>query len=98
MRALVATRDDDPFFIIGLANEPGFKKAFSEYKPGCKPLLKSMAVLRAIKTVATWIGESRLPVVAIAQPGEQESPALLRRLGFEFHSTTDQGDLFEWRG
>lgn len=94
----MVTKNDEPFFIIGLANEDGFRKAFSEYKPGCKPLLKSMAALRAIKAVSRWIEESRLPVVAVAQPNEPESPDLLRRFGFEFHSTADDGDIYEWLG
>lgn len=98
IRAMVVTRNEEPFFIVGLASDHGFKKAFSEYKPGCKPLLKSMSALRAIKTVSGWIEESLLPVVAVAQPNEPESPALLRRLGFAFHSASDRGDVYEWLG
>lgn len=98
LRAVIVEQEGRPFFIVGLANEDGYLKAFSEYKPGFKPLLRRMAVLRAIRTVQAWVEQSRIPVVAVAQPNEPESPAFLARRGFEFHSTAEDGDIYEWLG
>lgn len=98
VRALTLTLDHEPAAIIGLSNEGGYLKLFSEYKPGFRPYLRSMTTLRAIKAMMTMIEQSALPVVAITQLGEPDSSRVLERLGFECYGITDEGDLYEWRG
>lgn len=78
LRAVVIRVDGHPAGIIGLAKEPDRDRLFSEYTEKLEPHLKSMAILRALKTVMAWVQASRVPVYAIA-----ENPALLERLGFE---------------
>lgn len=98
IRAVVLTLNDAPSMIFGLAYEGRHIKAFSEYKPEYKPYLRSMATLRAIKAVMRWVEQSRLPVVAVAQPDEPDSPRFLERIGFVFLYPADDGDVYEWRG
>lgn len=97
MRAIVICAEE-PLAIVGIAREKNYNKLFSEYKSELSGKLKSMTILRAIKTVMQWVAESPLPVVAIAQPQEKDAPELLRRLGFEFHSPGDDGDVYIWHG
>jgi hypothetical protein len=89
LRAVVIKLDGVPAGIIGLAREPDRERMFSEYLLELKPLLRSMAVLRAIKAVMRWVESSRVPVYAIS-----EGTGVLERLGFQ-HVT---GEVFEWRG
>lgn len=98
LKAIVMTLDGEPAAIVGLANEGGYLKLFSEYKPEFRPYMRSIATLRAIKAVMRMVENSKLAVVAVTQPNEPDSPRLLQRLGFEFHNTTDDGDVYEWRG
>lgn len=95
---MILTLDGNPAAIVGLANEGSYWKLFSEYKPEFKRYLQSMATLRAIKKVILMIGDCRLPVVAVTQPNEPDSPRLLERLGFVFHNESEEGSVYEWRG
>lgn len=96
VRALVADLDGKPVGLIGLARENGCSKIFSEYGPELKGRLKCMAILRAIKTVLEWAKESSLPVIAVAQPEEPDSPRVLKRLGFEWYGTGPFGEVYLW--
>lgn len=96
LKAVVLTLDDAPAAIIGLANEGGYLKLFSEYKPEFVPYMRSITTLRAIKAVMRMVENSKLPIVAVTQPNEPDSPRLLERLGFEYYDTTDEGKLYEW--
>lgn len=96
VRALVACLDEKPVGIIGLARENGCSKIFSEYSPELKDKLKCMAILRAIKTVLGWARYSSLPVIAVAQPEESDSPRVLERLGFSFYGPGPMGDVYLW--
>ena len=98
LRAIIVVQGDEPVPIVGLANEGGFGKLFSEYKPQLKGRLRRMAVLRAIKLAMRFVERCPLPVVAITQPGEPDSPRLLERLGFEFYQSSDDGDIYKWLG
>lgn len=98
VRAVILALDDEPAAVVGLANEGGYYKLFSEYKPQFKPYLRSMTTLRAIKAVMRMIKQARLPVVAVEQPNEPDSPRLLARMGFVFHNDSDSGAVHEWHG
>jgi hypothetical protein len=78
LKALTILLDDEPVAIIGLALEGDRFQAFSEFKPELEPHLKTMPVLRAIKTAQKMIAAAPLPVVAISKG----DPTLLKRLGF----------------
>lgn len=96
LKAVILTLDGSPAAIVGLANEGNCWKLFSEYRPQFKRYLRSMATLRAIKATMSLVEQCRLPVVAVTQPDEPDSPRLLRRLGFEFHNESEDGDVYVW--
>lgn len=92
LRAVVLTLDDEPAAIVGVANEGGYGKLFSEYKPEFAPHLKSMATLRAIKLAMSLVASSRLPVVAVRDEDEPDSDRVLKRLGF----VNEEEDVYRW--
>lgn len=98
LRAIIVVQGEEPVAIVGLANEGGFGKLFSEYKPQLKGRLRRMAVLRAIKLAMRFVERCPMPVVAVVQPGEPDSSRILERLGFELYQPFDDGDLYLWRG
>ncbi len=98
LKAVVVTLNDEPVGIIGLAQEGRCLKLFSEFQPVLRDQLRCMTVLRAIKKAMSFVKAARLPVVAITQENEPDSPRILERLGFKFHSHSDSGDVYEWLG
>jgi hypothetical protein len=98
LKAIVVVLDEEPVAVVGIANEGGYGKLFSEYKPQLRGKLRRMAVLRAIKAAMTFVERCPMPVVAVAHPDEPESARILSRLGFEFQEPSDGGDLYQWHG
>jgi hypothetical protein len=92
LRAVVLTLNEEPAAVIGVANEGGYGKLFSEYKPDYAPHLKSMATLRALKLAMKIVETSRLPVVAVRDEDEPDSDRILKRLGF----VHEEEDLYRW--
>lgn len=96
LRAIIVVMGDEPVAIVGLANEGAHAKLFSEYKPEMKGRLRCMAVLRAIKHAMQFVERCPLPVVAVVQPDEPDSPRLLKRLGFELYQPSEDGDVYQY--
>lgn len=80
IRAIVILIDDEPAGIAGLVLKRGGDRclAFSEFKPELEPHLKTMPVLRAVKSAQRMILETPLPVLVY----DTTNPPLLERLGF----------------
>lgn len=93
LRALVAELDGQPIGVIGLARQGPVSRLFSEFRPELRPHLKSMAVLRGIKTVLRWVEAAKIPVYALAQCDEPDAHRLLKRLGFEQRDD----EVYLWR-
>lgn len=96
LKALVVTLDGALAGVIGLARQGKTVRLFSEFRPELRPHLKSMTALRAIKATSEAVKRSRLPVYALAQEDEPDSPRMLERLGFVPHET--QAGIYVWRG
>jgi hypothetical protein len=98
LKAIIVVLDEEPIAVVGLSNEGGYGKFFSEYKPELRGRLRRMAVLRAIKAAMEFVERCPMPVVAVTHPEEPDSPRLLQKLGFEFHEHSDNGDIYQWPG
>jgi len=90
MRAIVAYLDHQPAGIVGVVREQGYGKFFCDFKPELQPHLRSITIMRAVKTALRFADQYRGPVIAIAETGE--SCRLLHRLGF----THLQGRYYGW--
>lgn len=84
IRAYIGYLGNEPIGIVGLARERHLWKFFSEFKPEIRPLVSCISVMRAIKAVMAWAAHSSLPVLAVVQEDEPDSPRLLERLGFRY--------------
>lgn len=69
---------------------------FSTFDEALRPFLKTMPVMRATKKAALAMAETRLPVLAIAEPSEPTAPGLLKRMGFEYYDTSEDGEVYRW--
>lgn len=79
LTAIAILLDGEPVAILGLANDIGCYRLFSDYKPELEPHLKSMTVLRALKAVQNLCAKAGLPVYAL----QERDPEILERLGFQ---------------
>jgi hypothetical protein len=95
VKAIVATLDGVPAGVIGIARQGKTARLFSEFRPEVRPYLKSMTALRAIKAMSESVKQSRLPVYAMVQEDEPDSPRILERLGFVPHEL--HTGVYVWR-
>jgi hypothetical protein len=91
-RAWVGEVDGEPRGIAGIAYTRPYASLFSY-----RPFLRRYAVWRLIRRIMDTYQHEGLPVRAIAEPGEDLSPGLLRKMGFNRIAETDVGVLYEWR-
>jgi hypothetical protein len=96
-RAWACDLDGQVQGIIGLALTRPTACMFSTFNEPLRPYLKSMTVLRLIKTAEAAVKASRVPVLAIAEPSEPTARGMLERLGFE-HIGEFEGDEIYRRG
>jgi hypothetical protein len=80
MRALVAEMDGEIVGVIGIVRDREWGRFFSEFTPKLKPYLKSLKIMRAIKSALTFCDEYQGPVMAVAE--DAESCRIMNRLGF----------------
>jgi hypothetical protein len=95
-RAWVAELDGEPAGIIGIALTRPVAGAFSKADEALKPHLRHPAILRLIKRTEAAIKASRVPVLAIAEPGEPKAPAMLQRVGARPLGQFDGQDYYGW--
>ncbi len=93
MQAVIVLMNGWPAGIIGLARGPYGTYMFSEYRDVLQPHLKSVIIMRAVKTVMQMVEDYHGTVYTVAQ--EDEGKRLVQRLGFS--ETTDK-DVFVWLG
>lgn len=81
-RAWVAELDGKPEGIIGIALLRPIACLFSRFNEVLRPWLRHPAILRLIKKAQAACAETRLQVIAGAEPDEPTAPGILERLGF----------------
>ncbi len=98
-RAWVCELDGEVQGIVGVALTRPNAGMFSVFREALRPHLRHLAILRAIKAAQAAVKASRVPVLALAEPGEPTAPKLLERLGFEYIGAFDEGEVYGvgWR-
>ncbi len=79
IKAITILMDNEPAAVIGLEVRRDRYIAFSEFKPELAPHLKSMSVLRAVKSAQRMFREALMPVLVF----NTTNPPLLEGLGFQ---------------
>lgn len=94
VRAMVAELDGTPVGMCGVLH--------------CKPFLAfanltdeirqhPSDIMRVIHGFGDWLAENYTSVIAVADIEENNAPAVLERIGFEYSHTTSQGDVYQWQ-
>jgi hypothetical protein len=97
-RAWVCEMDGKPEGIIGIALLRPVACMFSKFNEPLRPHLKSLTVLRLIKTAQAAVMASLVPVWAAAEPGEDTAPGILKRLGFEYRGNVAGDEIYVYGG
>lgn len=97
VRAWTAEVDGEFAGMVGIALTRPEACIFSIVREPLRPFLRSMPVLKAIRRVKGLMEASRLPVRAIAEPGEEKAPKTLERLGMAFLGEFDGDRIYERR-
>lgn len=95
-RAWVCEIDGEVQGIIGVALLRPIACMFSMFREPLRPHLRSLTVLRLIKKAEAAVKASKVPVRAVAEPGEPTAPAMLERLGFEYAGRVDSDEIYTW--
>lgn len=95
-RAWVAEQDGRVQGIIGVALTRPIACMFSAFREPLRQHLKCMPILRLIKKAQAAVQESKIPVLAIAEPTEPTAPGMLERIGFEYLGRIDGDELYQW--
>ncbi len=90
LKAMVFKVNDVIMGVTGTCRVDDQILMFSDIKKEFVPYLKSMAVLRTIKSMQKIAENSRLPVVATID--EKYGPELIERMGFQHVD----GDIYVW--
>ena len=53
-------------------------------------------IVKVIQGFNDWLSEYYTTVYAVASVEESNAPAVLERVGFRYHMTTTQGDIYQW--
>lgn len=96
MKAWVCELNGKPEGIIGIALMRPIACMFSKFNEAMRPFLRHPTVLRLIKRAETAVKASRVPVWAVAEPGEPTAPKMLERLGFQSLGVVEGDLLYEW--
>jgi hypothetical protein len=96
-RAWVCEVDGVVSGIIGVTLTKPYWCLFSVVDDALKPFLGSVKIGRLIKRVQALVEQSKVPVMAIAQPGLDTAPIILRRLGFEEFGVIDGDSVYQRR-
>lgn len=86
VQAVAVLDGDEPVVIIGLANDVGCARFFSDYRPGTN--LRHIAVMRALKLAMTLVMNCAREVYAV----RQENTDILPKLGF----VHEHGEVYRW--
>lgn len=97
-RAWVAEVDGVVEGIIGLVMTRPVACLISSVSETLRPYLKRLSILRAIKRVQALCEDYRGRIVAVQEPDEPSSPAILHRLGFKPYGRVDGDFFYEFGG
>lgn len=95
-RAWVCELNGEVQGIIGVALLRPLACMFSTVREPLKPFLRHLTILRLIKRAQAAVQASRVPVIALAEPGLVTAPRILERIGFEHVGTFDDGEIYGW--
>jgi len=95
MRAHVAEIDGQPLAVGGVYYTNGATYAFSVLSDEMR--LHRKSIMRAARYAMEKIAELPGPIYALCSRDEETAPQFLARLGFEFHATSDNGDIYRLR-
>lgn len=95
LRAWAALLDAEPVGVGGFAYGGPYITVFSDLKPEIRPYRKQLWGFA--KTIMAEAKRYGAPLMAIADPDEITAPRFLERLGFQFVSTTSDGDVYQWQ-
>jgi len=93
VRAIVAEEDGVPIAAAGVIHtEPPYAFAHIE-----EPMRKyPKRIMRVIKDFDIFLQSNYDVVYAVADVGEKNAPKVLEKVGFEYHQTNAQGDVYRW--
>lgn len=94
VKAYAVTMDGVVHGFIGIIRENGIGKFFTENSAELQPYLKSITIMRALKSSLDWCRAYRGPVVAIAET--VEGCITMNRLGFEHMDGVYYGWFDKW--
>ena len=94
VRAWVAELDGRPIGIMGYTVQRGQPAAamFSDMKDEMRAFPKVI-----VREARRLLAEMRFPAVCIASGREKGAGRFLRRLGWQYLDTSDEGDIYVWR-
>jgi hypothetical protein len=93
IRGHVAEIDGRPIAATGVIHtDPNYAFAFMTDEMRKYP----REIVRVIRGFSEFLQQYYEVVYAIADIEENNAPAVLRRAGFEYYQTTDQGDVYRW--
>lgn len=95
-RAWACDLDERPVGVIGLALTRPRACLFCGFDEALRPHLRSMPVMRLLKSVETMFKARGLPVFAIREASEPKAGRILERLGFEYIGIVDGDEIYEW--
>lgn len=79
-RATVAVLDDKVVGVIGITRGADYGLFFSEFSAELKPYLRSVTIMRTIKSSLSYCEQYHGPVLAVAE--DAEGCRIMHRLGF----------------
>ena len=94
MRALVVESDGVPIGIAGILHTMP-RQCFSVMKDEIRS--SPRVILRVAKQLRPMMDSYDTPIYAIASEDEPTSTRFLEYVGFEYHDTTVQGEVYQWR-
>ncbi len=92
MRGYVVLLAGRPVALGGIVYRCGMLCAFSEMKDQFRPY--KVSIVRFARKVGELF--NGLPGMAVASPSEPGADKLLRRLGFEYVASCDEGKVYQW--
>jgi len=96
VRAHVAEHDGQVLAAFGVYYTNGITVAFTIMGDGMRKHRKS--IMRFARFVMAKIAAMPGPIYALCSRTEETAPRFLARLGFEFMSESDAGDLYKLKG
>ena len=94
MRALVVESDGDPVGIAGILHTMP-RQCFSVMDDAIRS--SPRAIVRCAKQLRPILDSYNTPIYAIASEDEPTAVHFLEYVGFEYHDTTVQGEVYQWR-